>query len=106
MGKEGAFVILDLGSNQILQGIRVDNTNIKQLRVSMGNSMNKLHPVKFRNTPAASADVFTLSQAYLDDFINIPFQNESSGRYLKIHIPEVYGSKMQLGEMDIIRIFE
>lgn len=106
MHKDGAFVILDMGSKQILQGIRLDNTNIKQLRVSMGDSMNELQPVKFRNTSAAAADVFTLSQAYLDDSINIPFQNESSGRYLKIHIPEVYGRNMQLGEMDIIRIFE
>jgi hypothetical protein len=106
MHKGGAFVILDLGSKQILQGIRLDNTNIKQLRVSMGDSMNELQPVKFRNTTNKSPEVFTFTKSYVDDSMNIPFLNESSGRYLKIHIPEVYGKNMQLGEMDIIRIFE
>ena len=106
MNKGGAFVILDLGSTQSLQGIRVDNTNMKQMSVSMGDSVDGLKPVKFRNTPGASADVFTFSKSYVDDSMNIPFSEERSGRYLKIQVSEVYGGGMQLGELDIIKIFE
>ena len=99
-------MILDLGSTQSLQGIRVDNTNMKQMSVSMGDSVDGLKPVKFRNTPGASADVFTFSKSYVDDSMNIPFSEERSGRYLKIQVSEVYGGGMQLGELDIIKIFE
>ena len=38
--------------------------------------------------------------------MNIPFSEERSGRYLKIQVSEAYGGGMQLGELDIIKIFE
>ncbi|NJL70733.1 MAG: hypothetical protein HC888_03535 [Candidatus Competibacteraceae bacterium] len=100
------FVTLDLGESQSLQGVRLENTNIRRMEILMGDDANQLSPIAIRDKNGKSIPSVAFTESEAKSSQEIPFFSETTGRYLKISMIETHGDTLKIGELDIIKIFE